>query len=259
MGRRSSTACELAIVRGLQLADTAPIRDGLRFAASVRLQYGAPFSREDALDFAAPSGQSRSSLRGRRLVAYYWRRLRLRWLILHARVVGPPRILLYDCETNAELLRAFGANIGTRHVRIHAPLVLHGAEDGYANLAIGDGCILSGYIFLDLAGKVTLEEGVGLGPGSIVMTHNRYNYNPVLEERLAAQCGVADVRFKRSSSVKAGAIVIKGVTIGANSVVAAGAVVTHDVESFTIVAGVPARVIQRFDSPVKAPADSVSV
>ena len=212
------------------------------------------------MDFAALCRErSRSALRGLELAAYYWRRLRLRWLILRARVLGPPRILLYDCETNADILRAFGAQIGTRHVRIHAPLVLHGAEDGYRNLAIGDGCILNGYVFLDLAGKVTLEEGVGLGPGSIVMTHNRYNYNPELEERLARQCGVADVVFRRASSVKAGAIVIKGVTIGTNCVVAAGAVVTHDVESFTIVAGVPARVIQRFDSPAAAPADSVSV
>ena len=211
------------------------------------------------MDFAAPCRErSRSALRGLELAAYYWRRLRLRWLILRARVLGPPRILLYDCETNADILRAFGAQIGTRHVRIHAPLVLHGAEDGYRNLAIGDGCILNGYVFLDLAGKVTLEENVGLGPGTIVMTHNRYNYNPVLEERLAPQCGIADVILRRWSSVKAGAIVIKGVTVGANGVVAAGAVVTHDVESFTIVAGVPARVIQRFDSPAAAPADSVS-
>jgi len=211
------------------------------------------------LDFAASSTKPGRPLRGREFVGYYWRRLRLRWLIARARVLGPPRILLYDCETNAEILRAFGARIGTRHVRIHAPLVLHGAEDGYKNLAIGDGCILNGYVYLDLAGKVTLEEGVGLGPGSIVMTHNRYNYNAVLEERLARQCGIADVLIRRSSSVKAGAIVIKGVTIGSNSVVAAGAVVTHDVESFTIVAGVPARVIQRFDSPTTAPADTVSV
>jgi acetyltransferase-like isoleucine patch superfamily enzyme len=212
------------------------------------------------LDFAASgSERDRKAPRGLKLAAYYWRRLRLRLLILRARVLGPPRILLYDCETNAVILRAFGARIGTRHVRIHAPLVLHGAEDGYRNLAIGDGCILNGYVYLDLAGKVTLEEGVGLGPGSIVMTHNRYNYNPVLEERLARQCGVADVLIRRSSSVKAGAIVIKGVTIGSNSVVAAGAVVTHDVESFTIVGGVPARVIQRFDSPAPAAVDPVSV
>jgi len=205
------------------------------------------------------SGRSPNPPRGLKLAGYYWRRLRLRLLILRARALGPPRILVYDCETNAAILRAFGAQVGTRHVRIHAPLVLHGAEDGYKNLTIGDGCILNGYVYLDLAGRVTLEEGVGLGPGSIVMTHNRYNYNPVLEERLAQQCGIADVLIRRSSSVKAGAVVIKGVTIGSNSVVAAGAVVTHDVESFTIVAGVPARVIQRFDSPTTAPADTVSV
>jgi acetyltransferase-like isoleucine patch superfamily enzyme len=212
------------------------------------------------MDFApSAGGRSPNALRGLKLVAYYWRRLRLRLLILRARVLGPPRILLYDCETNAAILRAFGARVGTRHVRIHAPLVLHGAEGGYENLAIGDGCILNGYVYLDLAGKITLEEGVGLGPGSVVMTHNRYNYNPVLEERLARQCGIADVLIRRSASVKAGAIVIKGVTIGSNSVVAAGAVVTHDVESFTIVAGVPARVIQRFDTRTSAPADPVSV
>lgn len=213
------------------------------------------------MDLAAtPLKRASSPLHGLQLMGYYWRRLRLRWLILRGRLLGPPRILLYDCETNAALLRAFGARVGTRHVRVHAPLVLHGAEDGYANLTIGDGCILNGYVFLDLAGKVTLEQGVGLGPGSIVMTHNRYNYNPVLEERLARQCGVADVLFRSSSSVKAGAIVIKGVTIGTNSVVAAGAVVTRDVDSLTIVAGIPARVIERIGSAVAActPCESVT-
>jgi acetyltransferase-like isoleucine patch superfamily enzyme len=214
---------------------------------------------EDVVDSEpSASGRSSNAPRGLKLAAYYWRRVRLNLLILRARVLGPPRVLLYDCETNAAILRAFGAKIGTRHVRIHAPLVLHGAEDGYQNLSIGDGCILNGYVYMDLAGKVTLEEGVGLGPGSIVMTHNRYNYNAVLEQRLARQCGTADVLIRRSSSIKAGAIVIKGVTIGSNSVVAAGAVVTNDVESYTIVAGVPARVIQRFDSSASAPADPVS-
>ena len=51
---------------------------------------------------------------------------------------------------------------------------------------------------------------------------------------------------------------MNGVTIGTNCVVAAGAVVTHDVESLTTVGGVPARVIQRLDSPAAAPADPVS-
>jgi acetyltransferase-like isoleucine patch superfamily enzyme len=130
---------------------------------------------------------------------------------------------------------------------VHAPLVLHGAEDGYANLTIGDGCILNGNVYLDLAGRITLEEGVSLGPGTIVMTHNRFNSNPLLEERLAHQCGVADVLFQSGSGIKAGAIVTRGVTIGANSVIAAGAVVTRDVESLSLMAGIPAKVIERID------------
>lgn len=176
---------------------------------------------------------------------YYWRRLELRWLLLRARLRGPPRVLMHDSETNVAILRAFGARIGDVNVRIHAPLILHGAEDGYANLTIGDGCIVNSNVFLDLADSITLEDGVGIGPGTIVMTHNRFNYNPLLEERLAHQCGTAAVLFEKGSSVKAGAIVTRGVTIGANSVVAAGAVVTHDVESHCWVAGVPARVVER--------------
>jgi acetyltransferase-like isoleucine patch superfamily enzyme len=41
--------------------------------------------------------------------------------------------------------------------------------------------------------------------------------------------------------VGAGATLLPGVRIGTGAVVAAGAVVTHDVEPRTIVAGVPAR------------------
>ena len=43
------------------------------------------------------------------------------------------------------------------------------------------------------------------------------------------------------------AIILKGVTIGEGSVVAAGAVVTKDVEPYTVVAGNPARVVKRLE------------
>ncbi len=43
------------------------------------------------------------------------------------------------------------------------------------------------------------------------------------------------------------ATVLKGVTIGDNSVVAAGAVVTQDVPANTVVAGNPARVVKTLD------------
>lgn len=45
--------------------------------------------------------------------------------------------------------------------------------------------------------------------------------------------------------VGAGVIILKGVTVGNGSIVAAGALVTKDVPPYTIVAGVPARVFKK--------------
>lgn len=47
-----------------------------------------------------------------------------------------------------------------------------------------------------------------------------------------------------------GAIILPGVTIGNNAVVAAGAVVSRDVAPNTMVGGIPARLIKRLDGPV---------
>jgi maltose O-acetyltransferase len=54
---------------------------------------------------------------------------------------------------------------------------------------------------------------------------------------------VAPISIEDDAWIGAGAIVLPGVTVGRGAVVAAGAVVTKDVESFTIVGGVPSVVI----------------
>lgn len=160
------------------------------------------------------------------------------------RFTGPPRVLTHDSKTNIRLLRHFGAHVG-EGVRVHAPLILHEGERGFHNLVIGDGCILTGSNFLDLSGRVILEEGASLGPGVIVMSHNRFNYNPFLEKVLAHQCGVGDVVIKKGASIKAGAVLTMGVTVGESAVVAAGAVVNRDIAGKSFVAGVPAKEVQK--------------
>ncbi len=162
-------------------------------------------------------------------------------LILLFKIIGPPRILHYGRPTNAAILRAFGANVGKTDVAIHSPIIIHNAADGYANLTIGDGCYLNGNNYLDLTGRITLQKGVSLGPGVIIMTHNRYNFNAFLEERLAHTCGVKDVLIKEGAGIKAGVLIVHGITIGKNAVVAGGAVVNRDVPDNCLVAGVPAR------------------
>lgn len=57
---------------------------------------------------------------------------------------------------------------------------------------------------------------------------------------------VAGITLKKKCYIGAGAIILPGVVVGENAVVAAGAVVTRDVEPYTAVAGVPAKKIKNF-------------
>lgn len=155
-----------------------------------------------------------------------------------------PRVLLFNPRLNKDILRAFGAKIGENNITIHSPLTLHGADGGYHNLTIADNCYLNGNIYLDLHSSLTLEEGVSLGPGVIVMTHNFYNANKYLEDRLPHTCGRKPVLIKKGAGIKANALIVMGVTIGENAVVAGGAVVNRDVADRNFVAGVPAKVLK---------------
>lgn len=59
----------------------------------------------------------------------------------------------------------------------------------------------------------------------------------------------AEVTIGRNVWVGRNAIIMPGVTIGDHAVIAAGAIVTRDVPSCTVVAGVPAAVVREFEVP----------
>ena len=52
------------------------------------------------------------------------------------------------------------------------------------------------------------------------------------------------VVIRRNAWIGAGAVILPGVTVGENAIVAAGAVVTKDVADNTVVAGIPAKYIR---------------
>lgn len=172
-------------------------------------------------------------------------------IICFYKFTGPPRILKYSPELNLKILRAFGAQVGHRSIRIHSPITLHEAENDYRNLVIKDGCIINGNNFFDLSEKIILEKGVSIGPGVIIMTHNSYNRNQYLMDVLSHTCGKKPVHIKEGSGIKAGAVIVMGVTIGCNAVVAAHAVVNRDLPDHSFSAGVPAKVIRMFDETSK--------
>ena len=88
-----------------------------------------------------------------------------------------------------------------------------------------------------LTGKMEIEEDVFSGPGVLTV-----NDNEVYLRRFGlSPWAVRGPRVRRFALIGTGANLIAGITIGIGAIVAPGAVVTHDVPDWTIVAGVPAR------------------
>lgn len=92
--------------------------------------------------------------------------------------------------------------------------------------------------FLDIGG-ITIEDDVLIGPKVSLITES-HPLNPIERKVLL----VKPVVIKRNAWIGAGATILPGVTVGENSVVAAGAVVSKDVAANTVVAGIPATVIK---------------
>lgn len=104
------------------------------------------------------------------------------------------------------------------------------------NVFINHGCT-----FLDLGG-VKVEDDMMIGPQVCVVTEN-HPLNPADRKALVTK----PITIQRNAWIGANATILPGVTIGENSVVAAGAVVSKDVPPNTVVAGVPAKVIKSLD------------
>ncbi|MDE7077446.1 MAG: sugar O-acetyltransferase, partial [Alistipes sp.] len=96
-----------------------------------------------------------------------------------------------------------------------------------------------GCTFLDQGG-ITLEDGVFVGPGAKILTEH-HPEEPALRHRLL----VEPIVVRRNAWIGAGAMILPGVTVGENAIVAAGAVVTKDVPDNTVVAGVPAKILRK--------------
>lgn len=94
--------------------------------------------------------------------------------------------------------------------------------------------------FLDIGG-ITIEDDVQIGP-RVNLTSENHPIDPGDRKTLLPK----PIVIKRNAWIGASATILPGVTVGENSIVAAGAVVTKDVPSNTIVAGVPAKVVKTF-------------
>ena len=114
-----------------------------------------------------------------------------------------------------------------------------------SELLIGDDVGISGAIIYAWR-RIEIGDRVLLGAGATIYDSDFHPLEVEARNRFdESKVGIAPVRIESDVWLGARAMVLKGVTVGQGSVVAAGAVVTSDVPPGSIVGGVPARVIGR--------------
>lgn len=137
-------------------------------------------------------------------------------------IFQPDLVNLYGCEIGD------GSRVGT-FVEIQRDAL------------IGKRCKISSHSFI--CSGVTIEDEVFVGHG-VMFTNDLFPRatNPDGSPQSSADWITVPTRIKARASLGSNCTILPGVTVGAQALVGAGAVVTRDVPDYAIVAGVPARV-----------------
>ncbi|HVC02272.1 MAG TPA: acyltransferase [Steroidobacteraceae bacterium] len=110
------------------------------------------------------------------------------------------------------------------------------------DIRIGDNCSLNPFAIIYGYGGVRLGNGVRVAAHTVIIASNHLISS---DGKPFYQSGVTGrgISIEDNVWLGAGVVILDGVTVGRNSIVAAGSVVTKPVPANTTVAGVPARVI----------------
>lgn len=127
---------------------------------------------------------------------------------------------------------------------------------------IGKDCVVEMFCYLDdqFPELLFLDDHSGPSRHVVILCHDdvaeKSTLNPEEEPRFQMLHGfVAPVRLKRYSGIGTASIILPGVTVHEGGVVAAGAVVTKDVPPYTLVGGVPAKVLKVYPQANQTPDD----
>ena len=113
-------------------------------------------------------------------------------------------------------------------------------SDHGVNIRLGRNVFINQGCRLDDIGGIEIGDDVMIGPGVRLITSG----HPVDPAERRNGVTAAPIRIERNVWIGAGAMVLQGVTIGADSVIGAGAIVTRDVPRAVLAVGVPAQVVR---------------
>lgn len=159
----------------------------------------------------------------------------------------------------AALLRIRGAQLGKKSIIARRARVInpHGLSSGerlrveddvYFKIVNRNAKIdIGGHVFVGKSVQFDVQERVSIGANCLIAPNvfiTDQNHNASADSLIRRQgCSTKPVIVEDDVWIGAKAIILPGVTLARGSIVAAGAVVSKNVEAMTIVAGVPAKPI----------------
>ena len=93
---------------------------------------------------------------------------------------------------------------------------------------------------------VEIEDYVSIGMGTYIFAHSNPTASKDIKNFYYPR-SYAPVHIKKGAWIPPGCMIMAGVTIGENAIIAAGSVVTRNVPAFCIAGGAPAKVIKKLD------------
>ncbi len=145
----------------------------------------------------------------------------------------------------AAILRFSGCKI-ENHSRIYDISFMNFYKHGFKNLVIGKNVYIGPETMIDIADRVTIGSNTTIAARGLLLTHTNVGYDDNPLKRVIPD-NYSPVKIGNEVFIGANSVVLPGVTIGNNSIVGAMSLVSNDVESGTIVAGIPAKVIGKID------------
>lgn len=125
-------------------------------------------------------------------------------------------------------------------------------------ITVGENTFIGQGTSIQAKEKITIEKNVIIANNVVLLDNNNHPTDPARRLEMSAcadflhdemwgwkEADSAPVTIEENVWIGRDSRILKGVTVGKGAIVALGAVVTHDVPPYTVVAGNPAKVVKR--------------
>jgi acetyltransferase-like isoleucine patch superfamily enzyme len=144
---------------------------------------------------------------------------------------------VYDYPKHVGRIRLYLNSIVCHICRVIPFIEIKNSLYRLIGVKIGKNVVIAAYTVIDpfFPELITIEDNVIVGVGATIVAHE------YTQEKLRK----GKVHIKKKALIGAGSLIRCGVTVGEHAVIGAKSFVNKDVPDFTIVAGVPAKIIKK--------------